>query len=199
MAGGAVAPRLSRVSSATGRRPTIDDVATAAGVSHLLYTSMPRPERDNPAGVVPDHAVTEQAIRESGLSWTFLRNNMYSDMQVDLVRQAAASGQLVTNRGAGLVAYVTRADCAAEPTFSSSGLAMVDEYSSDMPSASNDDDMVLAVYMPPHDPDDGQALRSMPSKSSFDMRPAVNSPTASNADTMVRSLPFQLPGLMVPP
>jgi hypothetical protein len=31
------------------------------------------------------------------------------------------------------------------------------------------------------------------------MRPAVNSPTASKAETMVRSLPFQLPGLIVPP
>ena len=35
-----------------------------------------------------------------------------------------------------------------------------------MPSASKDELMVLAVYMPPHDPVDGQALRSMPSKSS---------------------------------
>ena len=93
----------------------------------------------------------------------------------------------------------TRADSAADPTFSSSGLAIVDEYSSDMPSASNDDDIVFAVYMPPHEPDDGQALRSMPSKSSWLMRPAVNSPTASNADTIVRSLPFQCPGLIVPP
>ena len=42
--------------------------------------------------------------------------------------------------------------------------------------------MVLAVYMPPHDPEDGQALRSMPSKSSCDIRPAVNSPTASKAE-----------------
>ncbi len=76
---------------------------------------------------------------------------------------------------------------------------MVDEYSSDMPSASNDELIVLAVYMPPHEPEVGQALRSTPSKSSSLMRPAVNSPTASNDDTMVRSLPFQLPGLMVPP
>ncbi len=76
---------------------------------------------------------------------------------------------------------------------------MVDEYSSDMPSASNEELMVLAVYMPPHEPDDGQAFFSTPSKSSWLMRPAVNSPTASNDDTMVRSLPFQLPGLMVPP
>src|SRR5437588_6411892 len=89
----------------------------------------------------------------------------------------------------------TRADCVADPTFSSSGLAIVDEYSNAMPSASNEDDIVLAVYMPPHEPDDGQAFLSIPSKSSCDMRPAVNSPTASNADTIVRSLPFQLPGL----
>ena len=67
-----------------------------------------------------------------------------------------------------------------------------------MPSASNDDDMVLAVYMPPHAPTDGQAFFSMPTKSSSLILPAVNAPTASNADTMVRSWPFQLPGLMVP-
>jgi hypothetical protein len=85
------------------------------------------------------------------------------------------------------------------PTFSSSGFAIVDEYISDMPSASNDELMVLAVYMPPHEPLDGQAFFSMPSKSSFDMRPAENSPTASNDDTMVRSTPFQLPGRIVPP
>src|ERR1700745_125489 len=93
----------------------------------------------------------------------------------------------------------TRADSWAEPVFSSSGLAMVDEYSKAMPSASKDEDMVLAVYMPPQEPDEGQALRSMPSKSSFDMRPAGNSPTASKAEKIVRSFPFQGPGLMVPP
>ncbi|WP_188944385.1 NAD(P)H-binding protein [Nakamurella endophytica] len=87
--------------------------AAAAGVSRILYTSVPRPSADNPAGVVPDHAGTELALRESGVAWTFLRNNLYADMQVDAVRQAAAAGRLVTNAGAGRTAYVTRADCAA--------------------------------------------------------------------------------------
>ena len=59
--------------------------------------------------------------------------------------------------------------------------------------------MVLAVYMPPQAPTLGQAFFSMPSKSSSLILPAVNAPTASNALTMVRSWPFQLPGLMVPP
>src|SRR5260370_21560178 len=91
----------------------------------------------------------------------------------------------------------TRADSAADVTFSSSGFATVDEYISDIPSASNDELMVLAVYMPPHEPLDGHAFFSMPSKSSFDIRPPVNSPTASNDDTMVRARPFQLPRPLV--
>jgi len=40
-----------------------------------------------------------------------------------------------------------------------------------MPSASNDEDMVFAVYWPPQAPTDGQAFFSMPSKSSFDILP----------------------------
>ena len=87
--------------------------AAKAGVSHIAYTSVPEPTPDNPGGVVPDHIATEEALRESGLAWTMLRNNLYADMQVDTVTQAAASGQLVTNIGEGGAAYVTRADCAA--------------------------------------------------------------------------------------
>lgn len=89
------------------------DAASRAGVSHVAYTSIPEPTPDNPSGVVPDHAATEDALRASGLAWTMLRNNLYAEMQVDTIRQAAASGQLFVNTGDGGAAYVTRADCAA--------------------------------------------------------------------------------------
>ena len=90
------------------------EAAAAAGVSRVVYTSLPRPEAGNPAAVAPDHAATEQALRDTaGLQWTLLRNNIYADMQVQSIQQAAASGQFVTNTGAGVAAYVTRADCAA--------------------------------------------------------------------------------------
>jgi len=87
--------------------------AADAGVARIAYTSITRPEPENPAAVVADHAGTEQALRDSGTRWTMLRNAIYADMQVPVLRQAAASGQLVTNVGAGRYAYVTRADCAA--------------------------------------------------------------------------------------
>ena len=57
----------------------------------------------------------------------------------------------------------TLAESAAESAFSPSGEAICDEPSRLIPSASNEDDMVLAVYMPPQAPTEGQALRSMPS------------------------------------
>ncbi|MER6939638.1 NAD(P)H-binding protein, partial [Nocardioides sp. NPDC000441] len=51
------------------------DAAVKAGVRHMAYTSVSGPTADNPAGVVADHAATEEALRESGLAWTMLRNN----------------------------------------------------------------------------------------------------------------------------
>lgn len=95
-----------------GQRAAIA-AAAKAGVRRVVYTSVPDPSEDNPALVVPDHAGTEQALRDSGLRWTFLRNNLYADMQGASVAQAAESGTLVTNTGDGAAAYVTRADCAA--------------------------------------------------------------------------------------
>ncbi|WP_214103788.1 NAD(P)H-binding protein [Acrocarpospora catenulata] len=89
------------------------DAAAAAGVGHVLYTSLSSPEPDNPAGVAASHRITETAIRGSGMTWTFLRNNIYAEFQVPTVAQAAASGQLITNSGKGASAYVSREDCAA--------------------------------------------------------------------------------------
>jgi NAD(P)H dehydrogenase (quinone) len=89
------------------------EAAKAAGVGHVAYTSIGRPDEGNPSAVAPEHRATEQALRESGLAWTFLRNNLYSEFQVPVAGQALASGQLVTNAGDGRTAYVARTDCAA--------------------------------------------------------------------------------------
>ncbi|TQM38931.1 NAD(P)H-binding protein [Pseudonocardia cypriaca] len=87
--------------------------ATAAGVGHIVYTSVPEPVPGNPAIVVPDHAATEAALRASSATWTFLRNNLYSELQIAGVQAALASGTLPSNTGTGGAAYVSREDCAA--------------------------------------------------------------------------------------
>ena len=95
-----------------GQHGAAIEAAKAAGVRHVIYTSIPEPE-GNPAAAAPSHLATEVAARESGLAWTFLRNSLYADFQVPVVAEAIASGQLVTSAGNGRVAYVARDDCAA--------------------------------------------------------------------------------------
>jgi len=96
-------------------RPQADavDAAVAAGVRLVAYTSIINPESGNAAAVVPDHRATEDKLRASGLEWTFLRNSIYADLEAGNQAAALATGQLVTNGGAGAVAYVARDDCAA--------------------------------------------------------------------------------------
>jgi NAD(P)H dehydrogenase (quinone) len=87
--------------------------AAEAGVRHVTYTSGLDPEPPNPAAVAPSHFATEQALAESGLSWTVLRDSLYSEYQVTEAVQAVAAGKLTHNRGTGEVSYVSRDDCAA--------------------------------------------------------------------------------------
>ena len=86
--------------------------AVDSGVSHVIYTSGLRSEPGNPAAVSPSHYATEQALAESGLSWTVLRNSLYAEYQAIEAQRAIESGKLVHNRGDGEVAYVSREDCA---------------------------------------------------------------------------------------
>ncbi len=89
------------------------EAAVAAGVSHVVYTSIVNPVPDNPTGVTAEHRETEQALRESGLDWTFLRNSLYAEFRADELATAAATGTHAHNQGHGRIAPVSREDCAA--------------------------------------------------------------------------------------
>ncbi|WP_181708417.1 SDR family oxidoreductase [Chthonobacter rhizosphaerae] len=86
--------------------------AKAAGVGHVIYTSMPQPEPGSPVSFAGDHWGTEEAIRASGLPHTILRNHWYFENLVGSLPQALQSGQWVSAAGAGRLADVSRADCA---------------------------------------------------------------------------------------
>ncbi|HEV8698772.1 MAG TPA: SDR family oxidoreductase [Candidatus Limnocylindrales bacterium] len=87
--------------------------ATEAGVRHVAYTSIVNPSASTPIVAADDHRATEEALRASGLEWTFLRNSIYADFQAGSILGSADSGRFVHNQGDGLVAYVAREDCAA--------------------------------------------------------------------------------------
>lgn len=85
------------------------DAAAAAGVGHIVYLSFFGAAPDATFTLARDHWVTEQHIIESGMRFTFLRDNLYTDFFLAMVgedrvlRGPAADGR---------VASVTRADVA---------------------------------------------------------------------------------------
>ncbi|MGE0394472.1 MAG: NAD(P)H-binding protein [Vicinamibacterales bacterium] len=86
--------------------------AAEAGVRHIVYTSAPAPHPTPSDSLINDHFWTEAAIVATGLEWTILRNNLYTDFLLQGLPQAVATGQLVTAAGTGRRGYVTRDDCA---------------------------------------------------------------------------------------
>jgi NAD(P)H dehydrogenase (quinone) len=87
------------------------EAAKAAGVKHIVYTSMPQP--DNSKVIFsPDHLKTEEAIKASGLGYTILRNTWYQENMFMNLPQVLASGQWYTSAGEGRIAHIARADCA---------------------------------------------------------------------------------------
>ena len=87
------------------------EAAIEADIPHVVYTSAPAPVPANPVPITRDHAATEQMLRESGLKWTMLRNNLYTEFLIEA--GAINPGGLVGNTGGGGVAHVSRDDCAA--------------------------------------------------------------------------------------
>jgi NAD(P)H dehydrogenase (quinone) len=87
------------------------EAAAAAGVGHVVYTSMPNPDRSL-VTFAPDHLGTEQAIKASGLSYTILRNAWYSDNYLMAMPHNLQAGTWYTAMGDGRLSNISREDCA---------------------------------------------------------------------------------------
>lgn len=101
----------------TGRRlkqhRTAVAAAQAAGVSHLLYTSMPNPEPGSPVLFAGDHHGTEQAIKASGIPYTIFRNGWYQENLFMSLPHAISAGKWYTSAADGRIAHGARDDMAA--------------------------------------------------------------------------------------
>jgi NAD(P)H dehydrogenase (quinone) len=85
------------------------DALVAAGVPHVVYTSRVAPRAISAYPFAAIHADSEERLRGSGVSWTFLRNNEYSENLGPWLQEAATTGEL--RFGAkGPIAFVSRAD-----------------------------------------------------------------------------------------
>lgn len=102
-------------SSEIGRRAAqhaaIIEAAEAAGVTHLVYTSILNAPVSS-MKLAQEHLDTEARLGRSGLSTVILRNSWYLENYLDAVRAAAAHGVLYGAAGDGRIHAATRADLA---------------------------------------------------------------------------------------
>jgi NAD(P)H dehydrogenase (quinone) len=85
------------------------DAAAAAGIGHLVYTSFFGAAPDATFTLARDHWITEQYIRETGLPFTFLRDNLYADFLPFMVGE---DGVLRGPGGDGRASMVAQDDIA---------------------------------------------------------------------------------------
>lgn len=83
--------------------------AAAAGVPHVVYTSFLGAAPDAVFTLSRTHWATEQAIRASGMAFTFLRDSFY----LDFLPEMAVDGVIAGPAGDGVVGAVAQADVAA--------------------------------------------------------------------------------------
>ncbi|TGL32623.1 SDR family oxidoreductase [Leptospira koniambonensis] len=87
------------------------DAAVKVGAKRILYTSLTKAD-EIPVTFAFEHEGTEEKIKQSGLAYTILRNNLYSDYLIPKLQHAVASGSIYGSGGEGSCAYVSRTDCA---------------------------------------------------------------------------------------
>ncbi len=106
---------VSAAESATRLKEHLDfvDAAAAAGVEHIVYTSFAKAAPQSTFTLGRDHAHTEEHIRASGMSFTFLRDNLYANF---LPRMVGDDGVIRGPAGHGRLAAVAQEDVAAVAT-----------------------------------------------------------------------------------
>ena len=88
-------------------------IAQEEGVKHIVYTSVMGAHPSNPTPSAKEHTATEYMLWDSGLSFTALRNQMYSELAYAMIcEQALPTGQWRLNSEHGGFSPVSRRDIA---------------------------------------------------------------------------------------
>lgn len=91
------------------------EAAVKAGVKHLFYTSLLHADK-SPLSLATEHFATEEAIKKSGLTYTFLRNGWYTENYSGSAKGAVNAGAFIGCAGEGRISSAARKDYAEAAT-----------------------------------------------------------------------------------
>lgn len=101
----------NEVGRRTPQHKAVINAAKVAGVPYLAYTSLLRADT-SPLGLAQEHRETEKLIQDSGLRYTFLRNNWYSENYLAGVAHTIEIGTLFGAAQDGRISSASRIDYA---------------------------------------------------------------------------------------
>ncbi|WP_134683892.1 SDR family oxidoreductase [Brevibacillus migulae] len=85
--------------------------AERAQVKFIAYTSLAN-AKDSELFLAPVHRATEEAIRKTGIPYSFLRNNWYLENELSSMQGVMAGAPWVTSAGSGKVGWALQQDYA---------------------------------------------------------------------------------------
>ncbi|PZX11750.1 NAD(P)H dehydrogenase (quinone) [Breznakibacter xylanolyticus] len=85
--------------------------AKQAGVQHIVYTSILHAD-NSPLSLAIEHLGTEAVLKESGMTYTILRNGWYTENYTGSAKGAIGAGAFIGNAGDGKISSAARADYA---------------------------------------------------------------------------------------
>lgn len=95
----------------TPQHKAVIDAAIQARVPHLIYTSLLNADH-SPLSLANEHRETEKLIRESPITYTFLRNNWYSENYLSALTHQIETGMVYGAAQDGLISSASRLDYA---------------------------------------------------------------------------------------
>lgn len=101
----------NEVGRRTPQHQAVIEAAQKAGVKYIAYTSLYNADK-SALGLAQEHRETEALIKESGLSYTFLRNNWYSENYLAGLAHNIETGVLYGAAADGKISSASRQDYA---------------------------------------------------------------------------------------
>ena len=95
----------------TPQHKAVIDAAKHAGVPYIAYTSLLNADLSL-LGLAHEHRITEALIKDSGLTYTLLRNNWYSENYLAGLAHVIETGTLYGAAGEGRISSAARQDYA---------------------------------------------------------------------------------------
>ena len=101
----------SEVGQRESQHKNVINAAKEAGVKSIVYTSLLNADK-SPMALATEHVATENALKESGLETTILRNGWYTENYAGTIPGALQAGAIIGSVGEGKVSSATREDFA---------------------------------------------------------------------------------------